>query len=105
MCIDKRKEQLSMVFNQNAVSGPERYQDPHLEVDFTSASAWLDSHPIYPDPQGLCATVTLAFITRLMRETLQYRKFNTLVSKGAGDLFIDFLYALETFAIAGKIPI
>ena len=35
-----------MVFNQNAVSGPERYQDPHLEVDFTRASAWLDSHPI-----------------------------------------------------------
>jgi two-component system alkaline phosphatase synthesis response regulator PhoP len=35
-----------MAFNQNAVSRPERYQDPHLEVDFTSASAWLDSHPI-----------------------------------------------------------
>ena len=35
-----------MTFNQNAVSRPERYQDPHLELDFTSASAWLDSDPI-----------------------------------------------------------
>jgi DNA-binding response OmpR family regulator len=35
-----------MVFGQNAVSRPERYQDPHLEVDFKTASAWLDSHPI-----------------------------------------------------------
>src|SRR5438876_11476580 len=35
-----------MVLSQNAVSRSDRYQDPHLEVDFTSASAWLDSHPI-----------------------------------------------------------
>src|SRR5260370_36638585 len=35
-----------MIFGQNAVSRPERYQDPHLEVDFTTASARLDSHPI-----------------------------------------------------------
>src|SRR5260370_18886744 len=35
-----------MIFSQNAVSRPERYQDPHLEVDFTTASARLDSPPI-----------------------------------------------------------
>jgi DNA-binding response OmpR family regulator len=35
-----------MVLSHNAASRPERYQDPHLEVDFASASAWLDSHPI-----------------------------------------------------------
>jgi two-component system alkaline phosphatase synthesis response regulator PhoP len=35
-----------MGFGQNAVSRPERYQDQHLEVDFTTASAWLDLHPI-----------------------------------------------------------
>ena len=35
-----------MAFDQNVVSRPERYQDPHLEVDFTTASARLDSHPI-----------------------------------------------------------
>jgi DNA-binding response OmpR family regulator len=35
-----------MVLVQNAVSRPERYQDSHLEVDFTKASARLDSHPI-----------------------------------------------------------
>jgi len=35
-----------MIFSQNAISRPERYQDPHLEVDFTTASARLDSHLI-----------------------------------------------------------
>ena len=35
-----------MTFGQNAVSRPERYEDHHLEVDFKTASAWLDSHPI-----------------------------------------------------------
>ena len=35
-----------MTFGQNAVSRPERYEDQHLEVDFKTASAWLDSHPI-----------------------------------------------------------
>src|SRR6266404_3175549 len=32
--------------SQNAVSRPERYEDQHLEVDFKTSSAWLDSHPI-----------------------------------------------------------
>ena len=35
-----------MTFGQNAVSRPERYEDQHLEVDFKTSSAWLDSHPI-----------------------------------------------------------
>ena len=35
-----------MIFSQNAVPRPKRYQDPHLEVDFTTASVWLDSRPI-----------------------------------------------------------
>ena len=35
-----------MIFSPNAVSRPKRYQDPHLELDFTTASVWLDSHPI-----------------------------------------------------------
>jgi len=35
-----------MIYSQNAVSRPKRYQDPHLEVDFTTASAWLDSRRI-----------------------------------------------------------
>ena len=35
-----------MIFSPNAVSRPKRYQDPHLEVDFTTASVWLDSRRI-----------------------------------------------------------
>ena len=35
-----------MVLSHNVVSRPERYQDLHLEVDFASAAAWLDSHPM-----------------------------------------------------------
>jgi DNA-binding response OmpR family regulator len=35
-----------MIFSPNAVSRPKRYQDPHLEVDFTTASVWLHSRPI-----------------------------------------------------------
>jgi two-component system phosphate regulon response regulator PhoB len=35
-----------MIFSQNAVPRPKRYQDPHLEVDFTTASVLLDSRPI-----------------------------------------------------------
>jgi DNA-binding response OmpR family regulator len=35
-----------MIFSQKAGSRPERYRDPHLEVDFTTASAWLDSQPM-----------------------------------------------------------
>jgi hypothetical protein len=35
-----------MVFSQNTVSRPERYQDPHLEMDFMTASASLDSRPV-----------------------------------------------------------
>jgi hypothetical protein len=49
-----------MVFNQNAVSGPERYQDPHLEVDFHERVRVAGFAPYYPDPQGICATVTLS---------------------------------------------
>ena len=32
-----------MVFHQDSVSKPDRYQDPHLEVDFARASATLDA--------------------------------------------------------------
>src|SRR5262249_43626450 len=32
-----------MVFTESAVLRPERYQDPHLEVDYARASASLDS--------------------------------------------------------------
>ena len=32
-----------MAFTESAVSRPERYQDPHLEVDYARTSAWLDS--------------------------------------------------------------
>jgi two-component system phosphate regulon response regulator PhoB len=35
-----------MIFSQNVVSRPKRYQDEHLELDFATASAWLDSHRI-----------------------------------------------------------
>jgi len=42
----QRKGAIEHGFAQNAVSRPERYQDPHLEVDFKTSSAWLDSHPI-----------------------------------------------------------
>ena len=35
-----------MAFSQNDVSRPERYQDAHLEMDFKTRSAWLDSHPM-----------------------------------------------------------
>jgi DNA-binding response OmpR family regulator len=35
-----------MILGQNVVSRPPRYQDAHLEVDFKTASAWLDSHRI-----------------------------------------------------------
>src|ERR1700680_4621828 len=35
-----------MIFSQNVVSRPKRFLDEHLEVDFTTASAWLDSHRI-----------------------------------------------------------
>ena len=34
---------MNMVIPSNAASGPERYQDPHLEVDFERATAALDS--------------------------------------------------------------
>src|SRR5579862_3780342 len=47
----------------------------------------------------------IAFVIRPMGETLQYREFNTLVRECASDLFIDFSYALKTFAIVGKILI
>jgi two-component system alkaline phosphatase synthesis response regulator PhoP len=32
-----------MAFHQDSVSKPDRYQDPHLEVDFARASATLDA--------------------------------------------------------------
>jgi DNA-binding response OmpR family regulator len=35
-----------MVFGENAFSRSERYQDPHLEVDYTTASVSLDSRPV-----------------------------------------------------------
>ena len=40
----KGRVEASMVSTQSVVSRPERYQDPHLEVDFARASASLDSH-------------------------------------------------------------
>ena len=35
-----------MILSQTAVSPPKAYQDEHLEVDFMTASACLDSHHI-----------------------------------------------------------
>src|SRR5438034_5977905 len=39
----KGRGEASMLLTQSAVSRPERYQDPHLEVDFARASASLDA--------------------------------------------------------------